>query len=108
MDIKPHVVQVEAHPYFPQTELKAFLAETGMVTGENDSYYGSSSVRETYEKLVSLYKEMGFSEEQIDRLVVLDLKDQAWFDERGIRDQHGGGGSFAYEADIMSWLFGEH
>ena len=63
---------------------------------------------ETYEKLESLYKEMGFSEEQIDRLVVLDLKDQAWFDERGIRDQHGGGGSFAHEADIMSWLFGEH
>ena len=30
MDIKPHVVQVEAHPYFPQTELKVFLAETGM------------------------------------------------------------------------------
>ena len=30
MDIKPHVVQVEAHPYFPQKELKAFLAETGM------------------------------------------------------------------------------
>lgn len=30
MDIKPHVVQVEAHPYFLQTELKAFLAETGM------------------------------------------------------------------------------
>ena len=30
MDIKPHVVQVEAHPYFPQTALKAFLAETGM------------------------------------------------------------------------------
>ena len=88
------------------------LAEAGtpiyMVTGENDSYYGSSSVLETYEKLVSLYKEMGFSEEQIDRLVVLDLKDQAWFDERGIRDQHGGGGSFAHEADIMSWLFGEH
>jgi hypothetical protein len=51
---------------------------------------------------------MGFSEEQIDRLVVLDLKDQAWFDERGIRDQHDGGGSFAHEADIMSWLFGEH
>ena len=30
MDVKPHVVQVEAHPYFPQTALKAFLAETGM------------------------------------------------------------------------------
>jgi len=30
MEIKPHVVQVEAHPYFPQTALKTFLAETGM------------------------------------------------------------------------------
>lgn len=30
MEIKPQVVQVEAHPYFPQTELKEVLAETGM------------------------------------------------------------------------------
>lgn len=30
MEMKPQVVQVEAHPYFPQTELKEILAETGM------------------------------------------------------------------------------
>ena len=30
MEIKPQVVQVEAHPYFPQTQLKKILAETGM------------------------------------------------------------------------------
>lgn len=30
MEIKPQVVQVEAHPYFPQTELKQILSETGM------------------------------------------------------------------------------
>lgn len=30
MEIKPQVVQVEAHPYFPQTELKKKLAETQM------------------------------------------------------------------------------
>ena len=30
MEIKPQMVQVEAHPYFPQTELKKILAETGM------------------------------------------------------------------------------
>lgn len=30
MEVKPHVVQVEAHPYFPQMELKKILAETGM------------------------------------------------------------------------------
>ena len=29
-EIKPQVVQVEAHPYFPQTELKKILKETGM------------------------------------------------------------------------------
>ena len=79
-----------------------------MVTGENDSYYGSGSVRETYETLVRLYRDKGLSDEEIQKLVVLDLKDQAWFDERGIRDQHGGGGYFAREEDIMGWLFGEH
>ncbi len=30
MDIKPQIVQVEAHPYYPQNELKKLLAETGM------------------------------------------------------------------------------
>lgn len=29
-EIKPQVVQVEAHPYYPQTELKKHLSETGM------------------------------------------------------------------------------
>ena len=29
-EIKPHVVQVEAHPYFPQHELKKILAKHGM------------------------------------------------------------------------------
>ena len=79
-----------------------------MVTGENDSYYGSSSVRETYENLVELYREKGLTDKEIDRLVVLDLKDQSWFDERGIQDQHMGGGYFAHEKNIMNWLFGEH
>ncbi len=30
MELKPQVVQVEAHPYYPQNELKKILAETGM------------------------------------------------------------------------------
>ena len=30
MELKPQMVQVEAHPYYPQTELKKILAETGM------------------------------------------------------------------------------
>ena len=30
MELKPQMVQVEAHPYYPQAELKKLLAETGM------------------------------------------------------------------------------
>ena len=30
-EIKPQMVQVEAHPYYPQTELKAYLAKYEMV-----------------------------------------------------------------------------
>ena len=30
MELKPQIVQVEVHPYYPQTELKKILSETGM------------------------------------------------------------------------------
>lgn len=33
-----------------------------MVTGESDSYYGSSSVRKTYGKLVQLYRGKGLTD----------------------------------------------
>ena len=79
-----------------------------LATGENDSYYGSSSVRETYAKLREMYAAQGLSESKINELVVMDLKPQSYFDERGARDQHAGGGLFAHDEEIMGWLFGEH
>lgn len=79
-----------------------------MVTGENDSYYGSQSVKETYASLVVMYREKGISEDKIEKLVVLDLKDQVYFESRGVNDQHAGGGLFAHDETIMSWLFKEH
>lgn len=79
-----------------------------MATGENDSYYGSDSVRETYDKLLEMYKAQGLAESEIEKLVVMDLKPQSYFEERGVRDQHAGGGMFAHDEEIMGWLFGEH
>ena len=79
-----------------------------MAIGEEDSYYGSVPLKEAYETLYGLYEEQGLSEDEIGRLLVLDVKEQDWFSERGIPDQHGGGGAFAYEESIMGWLFGEH
>lgn len=77
-----------------------------LATGENDSYYGSTSVRETYAKLREMYQAQGLSEREINELAVMDLKDQKYFDERGVHDQHAGGGTFAHDEEIMGWLFG--
>lgn len=77
-----------------------------LATGENDSYYGPDSVRETYAKLREMYQAQGLSDREINELVVMDLKPQSYFDERGVRDQHAGGGTFAHDEEIMGWLFG--
>lgn len=79
-----------------------------MAIGEEDSYYGSTPLKDAYEMLYGMYEGQGLSKDEISRLLVLDVKDQAWFSERSIADQHGGGGAFAHEDSIMGWLFGEH
>lgn len=38
-----------------------------LVTGRNDTYYGSSSVQKTYRTLVELYKKEGLSEDEIKK-----------------------------------------
>ncbi|MBR2284551.1 MAG: alpha/beta hydrolase, partial [Ruminococcus sp.] len=55
--------------------------------------------------LYALYEAEGLSADEIERLLVLDVKDQDYFTERGYRDQHGGGMAFAEDETIMSWLF---
>ena len=75
--------------------------------GEKDSYYGSESAKEAYLKLAKEYKAAGLSQEEIDRLLVLDVKDQSYFTKRGYSDQHGGAAAFAFDEDIMGWLFSQ-
>lgn len=76
-----------------------------MAVGRDDSYYGSEPLSQAYDQLRNIYEESGLSDEEIDRLVVLDIKEQQYFSERGYEDQHAGGGAFAYDEDIMGWLF---
>lgn len=75
------------------------------VIGEEDEYYGSSRISETYRRLVSLYEGQGLSPEEIADLAVLDIKDDAYFQAVGAPNQHGGGGFVAYDEEIMGWLF---
>lgn len=76
--------------------------------GEDDEYYGSKPVKEAYEELVSSYEHLGLGREMIRALAVLDIKDENYFSDRGVLNQHGGGGLFAEDEEIMGWLFGEH
>ncbi len=68
-------------------------------------YYGSAPLREAYIRLHDLYEEQGLTQEEIDEILVLDIKGQEYFTERGYSDQHAGGAAFAFDEEIMGWLF---
>ncbi len=75
--------------------------------GENDEYYGSEPSKEFYEKLTDIYRWQGLTDNEISQLVTLDVKEHKYFTDRGIDNEHGGGGLAAYDGDIMGWLFGK-
>ena len=61
--------------------------------------------REAYETLREMYQNEGLTEEGIDGILVLDIKDADYFENRGMTNQHGGGNLFAADDEIMGWLF---
>lgn len=78
-----------------------------LAIGEDDEYYGSEPTREAYEALRDRYLKQGLSKSEIDQILVLDIKNGSYFTERGISNQHGGGAQFAFDKEIMGWLFGQ-
>lgn len=75
--------------------------------GRNDEYYGSAKTQDAYDMLYGLYERQGLSKEEIDGLLVVDIKEHDYFTERNAPNEHGGGGLFAYDEEIMSWLFSD-
>lgn len=45
------------------------------------------------------------SDEEIDKILVLDVKEHEYFTLKGYSDEHAGCGLFAYEENIMNWIF---
>ena len=76
-----------------------------MIIGEDDSYYGSESLKSAYARLHTLYEEKGLSYSEIDDILVLNVKEADWFAQRGIADQHGGGMAFPEEPGLLEWFF---
>ena len=76
------------------------------VIGEDDEYYGVAPTRKAYDTLCERYKEKGLSQDEIDQLVILDIKDSDYFESQGVDNQHGGGSKlFSRDEKIMGWLF---
>ena len=78
-----------------------------LVVGEGDEYYGSGPTQEAYDRLHELYAAEGLTEAEIGELLVLDIKDAAYFQAGGASSQHGGGNLFARDPAILGWLFSQ-
>lgn len=76
-----------------------------MVIGENDSYYGSTRTKNAYDDMYNLYKNAGLSDDEIKNILVLDVKPHEYFTSKGYNDEHAGCNLFAYEENIMNWVF---
>ena len=76
--------------------------------GRDDEYYGSKKSQNAYDRLYNLYKKQGLTDDEINKILVLDIKERDYFTSRNAPNEHGGGGLFAEDDTIMSWLFGEH
>ena len=74
--------------------------------GENDEYYGSRKARDAYDGLLAAYREAGMTEEEIGELLVLNIPDDAWFNERGVTNYHGGGNLVFDDSDVLNWIAG--
>ena len=74
--------------------------------GDDDEFYTVKDAREVVEELRALYRAQGLDEEEIDRLVVLDIKDASYFTNPD--DQHGNGSPLmAHDPELMGWLFSQ-
>lgn len=56
---------------------------------ENDEYYGSQKARDAYDSLRDAYQSEGWSDEQIDEVLQMEIPDNEYFNSRGIYNYHG-------------------
>ena len=85
------------------------IAEYGVAVyifmAENDEYYGSQKARDAYAGLHEAYENAGWSDEQINTVLQVEIPDNAYFNERGITGNYHGGGNILFEdTSILNWI----
>ena len=72
--------------------------------GQDDEYYGSQRARDAYAGLTDAYRAAGLTEDEINELIVLNVPDAAWFREKGVTNQHGGGSLIFEDKSVLAWI----
>ena len=88
------------------------VAENGVAVyifmAEGDEYYGSDRARAAYDGLYEAYRAAGWTEDEIDGVLQVQIPDAGWFAERGITgNYHGGGNVLFEEPDILNWILSQ-
>ena len=72
---------------------------------QSDEYYGSQRAQDAYDGLYEAYRNEGWTDGQINRVLQLEIPDDAYFNERGIYGNYHGGGNVLFEnASILEWV----
>ena len=84
------------------------VAENGVAVyiymAEGDEYYGSGKARTAYENLYAAYQAAGWSSADIDRVLRLEIPDNAFFNQQGIYNYHGGANVVFDDPENLNWV----
>ena len=84
------------------------IAENGVAVyiymAEGDEYYGSGKARSAYENLRAAYQTAGWRDAEMDRVLRLEIPDDAFFNAQGICNYHGGANVVFDDPDNLNWI----
>lgn len=85
------------------------IAENGVAVyifmAEGDEYYGSQRARDAFSGLHNAYRNAGWSEEQINQVLQMQIPDADYFAQRGITGNYHGGANIVFEDDaVLNWI----
>ena len=71
---------------------------------DGDEYYGSAKARSAYENLHDAYENAGWSDADIDQVLRIETPNNAFFNEKGIYNYHGGANVVFDDPDNLNWV----
>lgn len=87
--------------------LAAARVPVHIALGNKDEFYSASAARSFAEKMRALYRAQGLEEDEIDQLVVLDIKGASYFAGSDGSQHNSSCALMAHDSKLMGWLFSQ-